>query len=261
MKLTTIDINDLDRLEKIIEKGKQTFVTVGLALTEIRDRKLYRKDFETFEAYCQERWGWSRQRGSQLINAATVVQQLPQNLSTMVDSERVAREISKVPPTERPQVIEEASNNGHLTAKAIKEKYGPPPVQPAPVKSKPQVPEPELDCTGYPIPAKIQPAWDEAKTVQFLLSKLSEVRGALRTAQESDNKVFAEVNFSSCLSHIDQAYADLKTAKPHAVCTQCQGMMPQGCPLCKGRGFVSEHRWNTCVPREVKEIRFKSKRK
>jgi hypothetical protein len=32
------------------------FVKVGLALARIRDARLYRAEFPTFEAYCQTKW-------------------------------------------------------------------------------------------------------------------------------------------------------------------------------------------------------------
>jgi hypothetical protein len=92
-----------------------------------------------------------------------------------------------------------------------------------------------------------------------MLTTLSRVKGALRAAQDNKDMLFAEVNFSSALSQLDQAWYDIKTAKPFAVCTACQGQVPENCTLCKGRGFISEHRWNTCVAREHKEFRFKAK--
>ena len=39
----------LTQQETIIEKGLSTFVEVGKALTIIRDNKLYREEYETFE--------------------------------------------------------------------------------------------------------------------------------------------------------------------------------------------------------------------
>ena len=55
---------------------------------EIRDSRLYRADFNTFEDYCRERWDFTRQRAHQLTEAAEV--------STMVDvqNERQARELA-----------------------------------------------------------------------------------------------------------------------------------------------------------------------
>ncbi|KKN28637.1 hypothetical protein LCGC14_0852100 [marine sediment metagenome] len=62
----------LSELEAVIERGLETFVEVGLALLAIRDRKKYRENYSTFEDYCRERWGWSRQHGYELMDAAKV---------------------------------------------------------------------------------------------------------------------------------------------------------------------------------------------
>ena len=83
----------------------------------------------------------------------------------------------------------------------------------------------------------------------------------LRSAQEKRDMLFAEVQFSSALSQAEQLWTDMKTAKPFAVCPTCQGQVPDKCTLCRGRGLISEFRWNTCVTREDKEFRFRAKQK
>lgn len=62
--------------EQIIERGLKTFVDVGGALLEIRDSRLYRADYGTFEEYCQQRWNFTRMRASQLIAAAEVIENI-----------------------------------------------------------------------------------------------------------------------------------------------------------------------------------------
>jgi hypothetical protein len=104
------------------------------------------------------------------------------------------------------------------------------------------------------------PLWNRSGEVQEMLTVLSRVKGALRSAQENKDMLFAEVCFSSALSQLDQAWTDIKTAKPFAVCPTCQGQLPEKCTLCRGRGLISEHRWNMCVPREDKEFRFKARK-
>jgi hypothetical protein len=116
-----------------------------------------------------------------------------------------------------------------------------------------------VDGTGWPIPTQLIPLWQRAGEVQEMLTTLSRVKGALRTAQETKDKLFAEVLFSSALSQLDQAWADIKTAKPFAVCPTCQGQIPDQCRMCHGRGLISEHRWNTCVTREDKAFRSKAR--
>jgi hypothetical protein len=47
----------LAELERVMERGLQTFVEVGKALADIRDGELYRgQGYATFEDYCQQRW-------------------------------------------------------------------------------------------------------------------------------------------------------------------------------------------------------------
>ena len=43
-----------DQLDETVRRGLATFIEVGQALTEIRDRRLYREDYSTFEDYLAE---------------------------------------------------------------------------------------------------------------------------------------------------------------------------------------------------------------
>ncbi|MFB9991334.1 hypothetical protein ACFFLM_04990 [Deinococcus oregonensis] len=61
---------DLAQLESVVRQGWQGFVTVGEALLSIWDRRLYREAHETFGDYCEQVWGWSRQRAQHLMDAA-----------------------------------------------------------------------------------------------------------------------------------------------------------------------------------------------
>lgn len=83
----------LQELEATIEAGVRTFVDVGLALLEIRDGRLYRAAHPTFDAYCRERWAFSRVRAHQLIEGAEVAGLLTTVNTTPPSSERQAREL------------------------------------------------------------------------------------------------------------------------------------------------------------------------
>jgi len=58
--LTRDDKTDLRRLEKLLQSNLQAFLIAGKTLMEIRDRKLYRENYKTFEAYCADRWNLKR---------------------------------------------------------------------------------------------------------------------------------------------------------------------------------------------------------
>ena len=106
------------QLEATIERGMQTFVEVGLALMEIRDGRLYRAEFGTFEEYCQERWGWTRMRASQLIAAAVVVENV-NNCLQIPATESQARPLAALPPAQQREAWREAVDtapNGKITA-------------------------------------------------------------------------------------------------------------------------------------------------
>jgi hypothetical protein len=65
-----VEAEHLNNLEAIVQRGLDADLEVGNALAEINDTWLYRATHPTFEAYLRERWGISRTRGDQLIQAA-----------------------------------------------------------------------------------------------------------------------------------------------------------------------------------------------
>ncbi len=105
--------------EKTVEKGMGTFREVGQALLEIRDSRLYRREYETFADYCKKRWGFTHGRARQLISAAKIQSDTTVSLS----GERSTRELARVPTDQRETVLawaEEKSGDQPLTAAAIK---------------------------------------------------------------------------------------------------------------------------------------------
>lgn len=106
--LTAEERRDLNHLETIIQNGWKVFLQVGGALIEIRDRKLYRAQYKTFEAYLKIRWGLSRPRGYQLIDSANLAKELGNANEPPPNSERVARELGKFPSDMRKSIWRKA---------------------------------------------------------------------------------------------------------------------------------------------------------
>ena len=252
----------LAELEKMIAKGKQTFVEVGLALAEIRDLRLYKREYGSFSEYCREKWGWERRYTDYVIAGAEAVKSLPEKVSTIVLTETAARELAKIPAEQRAEVVETVAAEGKpVTAAAIKRRLPPPPMRRrAPDGTNGAVPPPPgqvLDATGWPVPTQLIPLWQRGDEVREVLANLSRLKGLVRSVEEKRDVLYAEMHFSSAMAHLEQLWADFKTAKPFAVCPTCQGQVPDQCTLCRGRGLISEFRWNTCVTREDKEFRSK----
>lgn len=111
---------DLVRLEGIVEAGLQTFVEVGEALAEIRDRKLYRVEHATFDDYLKTKWKISRSWACRQIQAAETVRMLP--TGNKPTAERHIRPLGKLPPEQRAEAWQEAvesSPTGTPTARDV----------------------------------------------------------------------------------------------------------------------------------------------
>ena len=120
--LTDTEYDDLEKLETTISKGLDTFVEVGNALAEIRDRRLYRQYFPSFDAYCTEQWDIGKSRAYRLIAAAEVVAEMsPAGDTLLPKTERAARELKDVDPAKRADVMAKASEDSPATAPKIRE--------------------------------------------------------------------------------------------------------------------------------------------
>ncbi|MGW2044667.1 ParB/Srx family N-terminal domain-containing protein [Streptomyces sp. NPDC001858] len=123
--LTASESNALTEHEAVIERGIQTFYEVGMALADIRDRKLYRADYGTFEEYAQQRWNMSRTRAYELMSASAVVSAIADTETPAPANEGQARALSRVPEPERAAVWAETveRTEGKPTAAAVRETY------------------------------------------------------------------------------------------------------------------------------------------
>jgi hypothetical protein len=66
--LSEVEQANLCKCEARIEAGWHTFLQVGLDLAQIRDERLYRAEFPTFEAHCRARWAYGRRYVNRLIS-------------------------------------------------------------------------------------------------------------------------------------------------------------------------------------------------
>lgn len=120
--ISTPKTDRLTRCEETIERGTKWFYEVGAALAEIRDDKLYRRDYKTFEEYCSSRWSMSRPQAYRLIDASNVVN----NLSPMGDifaNERQVRPLVALPPEKQREAYATACKRtgGRPTEKVVRE--------------------------------------------------------------------------------------------------------------------------------------------
>jgi hypothetical protein len=106
-----------------------------------------------------------------------------------------------------------------------------------------------VDSVGRHVPEDLVPLWHRRQEVQDFLTALSRMRSTIRNAQDGQDPLWAEINFSSVLAHLDRAYTEVDSTKPYVVCPMCQGI---GCRVCKVRGLLGKYRYDTVIPREFK---------
>jgi hypothetical protein len=124
-----------------------------------------------------------------------------------------------------------------------------PPVAPPAPSRKAAPPVLPNDERGKQVPPGLVEVWNRRGEVSALAKQVSKVRCDLRAAQEGNDPLFGEINFSSVLSHLDMAFKELTSAEPWCLCPSCQGI---GCAMCKKLGMMSKFRFDNVVPGELK---------
>jgi hypothetical protein len=117
--LNADEAEELAECEAVLIEDLAAFIRVGRVLLRIRDGRLYRDSYLTFEEYCREAWQISRTSAFERIEAAKVVDNLQTfGMPNVPHNQRVAQEL--VPLRDNPQlmvevwqqVLQEAQANG-----------------------------------------------------------------------------------------------------------------------------------------------------
>ncbi len=105
-ELTEEETTLLNECESVIQKGIESFKDTWSALLEIRNSKLYRKEFKTFDEYCLVKWDFSKNYVNKNIRALKTLN----NLGTMVPktiTERQLRPLTSLEPEVQKEVVKE----------------------------------------------------------------------------------------------------------------------------------------------------------
>lgn len=225
---------------------------IGEYLKEIKDAKLYKSEYGTFEEFSEGEFGIKQAYAYRLIEASDV--RLSLGNSTIVEKlERPsqAHALAPVPVEQRAEVLTKVAERGPVTARAIRET-----ARTARAPKSPKVQQAViLDKTGYAIPESILGDWQRAeRTANGWLIQISQVRTELKSHLDEQDLIVASLT-NTTLSDLNNAYTSITCALPYAVCTSCQGHQRKKCNLCKGRGFLDKFSWKSFVPAETKKLR------
>lgn len=115
LKLSSEEAKTFRELEEVVEVGQRTFIEVGNALYKIRESRLYREEFTSFESYLKIRWSrisgaLGKRQAYMLINAAESQEAIAacgEDLPAL-PSERAARPLNAVPKEDKARVYKDA---------------------------------------------------------------------------------------------------------------------------------------------------------
>ncbi len=113
----------LNNCEARIERGLETFIDVGNALMVVKERRLYRAQYATFEDYLRQKWHFARSRGYQIMDAAQVASAMSTFVDTPPDKISHALALKDLEPEQAAavwKVVQDTAPNGEVTAAHIK---------------------------------------------------------------------------------------------------------------------------------------------
>src|SRR5262245_55989747 len=94
MKRPILTVTESGRLHELEDRIQRGLNDVGSALREVRDEKLWRRGYDSFEDYCKRRWNVTPNYANRQIAAAAVIENLVP-IGTTPASEAVARPLTR----------------------------------------------------------------------------------------------------------------------------------------------------------------------
>ena len=110
---------ELAHCEAVIERGFETFFEIGRAMAIIRDKRLYRAEFSTFEEYCSTRWSLERRHAYRLMDASKVIENVSNWTQILPATESQARPLTSLEPDQQRVVWSELLQDAQASGTPI----------------------------------------------------------------------------------------------------------------------------------------------
>lgn len=104
--LSPVEREEFSSLIHVVRVGVENFYEAGRALTIIRDKRLYREKYDTFESFCLMEFKMSKSYAHRIIIGCHTIDQIENAVAP--SSERVARELNKAPPPTQKRIWKRA---------------------------------------------------------------------------------------------------------------------------------------------------------
>ena len=237
---------ELQAEETIIEKNLDGFYEVGMALTRIRDEKLYHPHYSSFKDYCEQRWEFGRSYAYRLMSAVVTIDKIKAIDSATADQ---VSSVSPVGDTPEEEPIEVPKNEYQARKAAAK-------VEPEPEVER----EPGDDAEEYPPRCKIVDA--NGDRVFLTLEPAFKARSKFGSAERTIRALCTELVKSlkpgpggarfdslSFEQSMKRAADIVASGAPYAICPfyngigECVAIKKMKCKACGGRGWVTRSQY------------------
>lgn len=205
------------------------------AMRAIHDERLYRDEFETWEEYCEKRWGMSPRHAYRLLEHGRILGLLSDTEMRPIGHipESATRETASLPDDKKVEVIKQlaAKSNGKVTAAAVRkavqthqrepgdesEEGGEDPVKRKrrvkAVKATADLRESYVDDMGAEVPESLYPVWRERDTYMRICDDLKTIAGEIKEL----GKTPAGRGCSAIAREVDEAGKALALLMPSVV--------------------------------------------
>lgn len=243
-KLDTVERGEWRKQKAIIAKGREDFWTFMKAIKVVRDKRLYREDYKTFEAFVESECGIVKSYVNRLIEASNVRDDLaPMGAKNPkaceINKERQLRELVDVPKDELEAVVEKAAEiagDAPITAKIIREAKAEvleyedvPDREPGADDETPE----ETELLALPPAEQALKAAAIHREIHRVISQAIQLLDKVEESPGTELLVSRRVIISRELTN---ARNGVNATRPHAICERCRGA---GCVQCGNHGWVT----------------------
>lgn len=235
--LSETEARDLSVLAaEFVEVEKAAWRRKAAILIEIRDRRLYRDEYQSFEEFCKEVFDLSRQRAYRLmhsIKAAEIIEKSMLNWAGDVNSglqiipsltEAAVNEIMQLPSDKQAEVAKKLAGRAEVKLAEVKEAV-------ADVKST--TTNGQNSGLSWHLERAMQVGREIAKAARM-------IRAACTIISESAEGPFlSRMDPRACMKELYKVADEIEAGAPFADCVYCGGEIGKQCGGCDGHGWLT----------------------
>lgn len=232
------------QLEEEIAEDLKAVFRIGVNLMEIRDNKLWRENFKSFEDYCNDKWSKGSNWARKMIKAVKVQDVVP------IENEWQARQLVDLSDDKKVEVfnraVDEVSDPALVTGSQLKR-----------IKQSVLAEEVEPDIDQAMLVNHRMLAEDFDSCLNGLTRVNSIIEGI------SDQSVGMWLNVEEFRMDMKNMRANIRMSKPHELCPYCMGggkMMSlegneEDCSACRTLGWVPKAVWDEAPEQFKSKVR------